>query len=168
MNYTKNVFKYIVIGINIMLTMFFAGAYYVGVGVIMAIVSIIMSCFLHENKIAYYIIRSQIKKYNINILSDRKEHNSLLISIAFLIMAEKIGAAIAMIVEGAAIILLAFCILLASGWFLMGSSSGMSVGSAYNISRVVMKIYLLCNSLIEKMALLIVKIEFSLLKIEKM
>lgn len=167
MSYIKNVLKYIVIGINIMLTMFFAGSYYAGVGIIMGVISIIMSCFLKENKVAYCIIKSQIKKYDLNILSDRKEHNSLLVSIAFLIMAVKIGAAIAMIVEGAAIILLAFCILLVSGWLLMGSSSGMSVGSAYNISRVVMKIYLLCNSLIEKLALLIVKMEFLLLKIEK-
>lgn len=80
MSYIKNVLKYIVIGINIMLTMFFAGSYYAGVGIIMGVISIIMSCFLKENKVAYCIIKSQIKKYDLNILSDRKEHNSLLVS----------------------------------------------------------------------------------------
>lgn len=77
------------------------------------------------------------------------------------------GAAIALIIEGAAVIIIAFCILLASGWLFLGRESGMSVGLAYLISKLVMKIYLFCNSLADKLAMAVVRVEFSVLKIEE-
>ena len=86
-------------------------------------------------------------------MGNEQERNSCLVSIAFLILSLKVGAGIALIVEGLAIVLVAFCILIASGWLIEGRASGMSVGLAYNISKLVMKIYLFLNSLVDKLAM---------------
>lgn len=166
MGYTTAL-TYIVITINIILTVFFAGSYLIGVGLFMAILSMITICLFKENQIGYFIIQNQIKSYDKSLLLNNKEHNALLVSIAFLTLALKLGAAIALIIEGAAVIIIAFCILLASGWLFLGRESGMSVGLAYLISKLVMKIYLFCNSLADKLAMAVVRVEFSLLKIEE-
>ena len=163
----EEMLKYVVIGINLLLTFFFAGGYYAIVGILLVILSTIVAAFLPTSEVGHFIIRSQIKSYNEELLGNEQERNSCLVSIAFLILSLKVGAGIALIVEGLAIVLVAFCILIASGWLIEGRASGMSVGLAYNISKLVMKVYLFLNSLVDKLAMQIVKIEFQILEIEE-
>jgi len=58
MEYTTVALAYIVIVINIILTVFFAGSYYLGAGLFMAILSIVTICFFKDNQIGYFIIRN--------------------------------------------------------------------------------------------------------------
>lgn len=66
-------------------------------------------------------------------------------SVACLTLSLKIGAAIAIFVETSAVILVAFCILLAFGYLFDGSASGMTIGLSYNIARLVIKIFSLVS-----------------------
>lgn len=167
MSNAQRILKYVLIIINIGLTMFFAGGYYIVIGVVLAALSAIICISCKNNNVGYFLICSQIKKYDRKLLCDREERNSLLITIAMLILAMKIGVGVALIIEGGAVIVLAFCILLASGWLIEGKESGMSVGVAYYIAKIIMKIYLYCTSLVDMVAKAMVKIEFYILKIEE-
>lgn len=166
MDITKEIWKYVVIVINLALTVFFAGSYYILIGILMALLSGIVAIFMSNNGVGNWIIKTQIKSYDTELLSEQRGYNSILVSIAFLVLSMKIGAGIALFIEGAAVILVAICILIASGWLFLGRASGMSAGLAYNISKLVIKAYLFFNSLVDKLAMLIVKLELCVLKIE--
>ena len=54
----EEMLKYVVIGINLLLTFFFAGGYYAIVGILLVIFSTIVAAFLTTSEVAYFIIRS--------------------------------------------------------------------------------------------------------------
>ena len=64
-----------------------------------------------------------------------------MISVAFLSLAVKIGVLIKTGIYLVALLLVTVAILLASGFFFEGRSSGMSITGAYNISKILLKIY---------------------------
>lgn len=161
-----NTKKIIILIINYILTLFFAGGYYPAVGVVLCIASVMFSLLDKGTVIGEYIVLSQIRSWNPGDLVEAKDKRPVLLSISFLTLSMKIGAAIAVFVEVSAVLLLAFCILIASGYLFEGRKSGMSIGGAWAISKLVVKVYLFFTSLVDKLADLIVKIEFALLKVE--
>jgi len=165
MDTSKKIIKYIAIIANIGLSVFFAGSYYYFVGLIMGMLCI-LSFIFKDTVVGDLIIKSQIHNYNRFLLGDEKEDKLILLTIAFLVLSMKVGAIIALVVEGLVILIVAFCILLAFGWFFDGVQSGVSPGIAYAISRIIVKIYLFLNSAVSKIAEWIVKLEFSILGIE--
>lgn len=158
-----NIGKFIFLVMNFGLILFFTGNFYLMLGVICTVLSIIITLLFRNNFVGYYIISSQIKNYKDKI---GKENRVLLLSIAFLVLSMKLSAAIAIVVEISGILLIALAILIASGYIIEGRQSGMSIGLAYYLSKAVVKIYLLLSSLIDKIVELIVKFEFYILKIE--
>ena len=92
-----------------------------------------------------------------------------MISVAFLSLAVKIGVLIKTGIYLVALLWVTVASLLASGFFFEGRSSGMSITGAYNISKILLKIYSFiepvikwCDTLFEW----IIKGEYKILGIE--
>ena len=92
-----------------------------------------------------------------------------MISVAFLALAIKIGVLIHIGFMFAATVILAFAILLASGFFFEGYSSGMTITGVFNISKIILKIYSFVESIqkwLDKLFELIIKGEYKILGIK--
>lgn len=113
-----------------------------------------------------FIINLFVKNWNKNLLYNKRSENIIILSVAFLIGAMKIGAAIGIIVEVSIVLFIALAILIASGFIIEGYSSGMTLSGAYYIAKIVVKVYQLLEIVSDKIMDLIVKIEFSILGIE--
>lgn len=157
---------YFLLILNWILTGFFAGGYYPVVGIILSMLSIAFCLCDKGSGMGRFIIGSQIKKWKPEDIIENKERYSVLMSIAFLTLAMKIGAAIAAVIEFSAAVLIALAVLIASGYLFEGSNSGMTIGGAWAIGKLVVKLYIFLNSLVDKMAGVLVKIEFSVLGVE--
>lgn len=157
----------ILLVINFSLIYFFTGAVYPIFGLCFTMISIIVSIVARDKKYCRKIISKFIRNWNLDGIEDEKDQNIILLSIAFLIEAIKVGAAIGIFVEVSAILLLALCILLASGFIIEGYSSGMTIGFAYNIAKIAVKVYQFFNSLTDRLMGFIVKVEFSALGIKE-
>lgn len=157
---------YFIIALNILLGIVITSAFYPAVGIVVLIFSGLMLTIGCNTTIGTFFIRTQMKnwgdKVNEIVFSERR----LLMSVACLTFSLKVGAAIAIFVETGAVILLAFCILLAFGYFFEGAASGMSIGLSYNIARLAIKIFSLVSIGFDKIAEWIAKAELHFLNIE--
>lgn len=160
-----NVGVLIVLLLNFGLTYFFSGSIYYFVGILYTAISMVLTFSLRNSKYCYKVIDIFVRNWKNSEIIGEENRNTILLSVAFLIGAMKIGAAIAVFVEVSAILLLALIILLASGFWFDGYKSGMTISGAYYISKITIKIFQLFNSLFDKIMELIVKIEFMVLGI---
>lgn len=162
---------FIVLMINFVLMYLFSGSIYFWVGIIYTIISIVLTLTLKNSQYSKVIIKLMVKSWNEDVLQNKEDENMILLSVAFLIGSMKIGAAIAIFVEVSAILFIALAILIATGFFVEGYGSGMTLGGAYNLGKWILKIgqflFLFLDKVMGWIMDLIVKIEFSILRIEK-
>ena len=90
----------------------------------------------------------------------------MLLSAALLSVDIKICAVIGVAIEGFAVVLIAFAILIAFGYFFEGPRSGMTIGLAYQIGKMIVKVASFFYSIWEKIMIAVAKMEFSILRIE--
>ncbi|MCI9412640.1 MAG: hypothetical protein HFG36_11335 [Eubacterium sp.] len=158
---------FIVLLLNFGLVYFFSGSVYYFVGIFYTFIAILLTLLLKKSTKCYVLINIFVKNWENSELIGEENGNMILLSVAFLIGAIKIGAAIALFVEVSAILFLALAILLATGFWFDGYKSGMTISGAYYISKFAVKIFELFNSLFDRIMELIVKIEFIALGIDK-
>lgn len=104
--------------LNFGLVYFFSGSVYYFVGIFYTFIAILLTLLLRKSKQCYALINVFVKNWGNSELIGEENGNMILLSVAFLIGAIKIGAAIALFVEVSAILFLVLAILLATGfWF---------------------------------------------------
>ena len=160
--------KIAVIIINLVLTYIFTGGFLPEIGPIVGIVYIVISAF------GIYYLRDKeagLKFVNRHLvpIDDGMhdiEEQEILISAAFLSLGMKIGTALGLAVTFSLVAMLAFCILVASGFLIEGRKSGMTISGAWSIAKGIIWIYNKLNGIYEFIAQQIVKLEFSILKVD--
>ena len=158
---------YIVMAVNIYLGIIITGANYPMVGLVFGLFALAVTCIGYNTKVGFVIVKSQMKHYRNIIESETKEVKMLLSSVACLAIAVQIGAAIGLFVTTGAIILVAFCILLACGYFFDGVKSGWTPNSAFNLAKIVVKVFCFLQVTIDRIAEWIAKLELKIFGIEK-
>ncbi len=156
----------IVLVMNFVLIYLFSGSIFVFIGIVYTALSILLTLLIKKECYNKFIINLFVKNWNKNLLYNKRSENIIILSVAFLIGAMKIGAAIGIIVEVSIVLFIALAILIASGFIIEGYSSGMTLSGAYYIAKIVVKVYQLLEIVSDKIMDLIVKIEFSILGIE--
>ena len=138
-------------------------------GIALSILSMLCSIFFSEYVWMHVFATTVIRSHNIGKYFSKGNANRIVISVAFLSLAVKIGVLIKIGIYLVALLLVTVAILLASGFFFEGRSSGMSITGAYNISKILLKIYSFiepvmkwCDTLFEW----IIKGEYKILGIE--
>lgn len=138
-------------------------------GIALSILSMLCSIFFSEYVWMHVFATTVIRSHNIGKYFSKGNANRIVISVAFLSLAVKIGVLIKTGIYLVALLLVTVAILLASGFFFEGRSSGMSITGAYNISKILLKIYSFiepvmkwCDTLFEW----IIKGEYKILGIE--
>ena len=159
----------VVIIINLVLTYIFVGGFLPTYGTIVGIIYIVISicgiCYYRKKKsiplkfINRFLVSTGDGVYDI-------QKNEIMVSAAFLALGMKIGTVFALLVSVGMVIVIALCILIATGFFIEGRKSGMTISGALGIAKVVVWIYEKINGLYEFIARQIVKIEFKILKID--
>lgn len=159
----------IIITLNTFGVFFFAGMDFPIFGIALSILSMLCSIFFSEYVWMHVFATTVIRSHNIGKFFSKGNANRILISVAFLSLAVKIGVLIKTGIILIAILLVTVAILLASGFFFGGSSSGMSITGTFSISKILFKIYSFiepiikwCDTLFE----LIIKGEYKLLGIK--
>lgn len=153
---------------NLALTFVFSGSFLpeIGfiVGTIYTIISGIGTFYLRDKEAGIKFINSHLVALDDGI-HDEKE-KVILLSAAFMAVGMKIGTALGLAVGFGMVAILAFCILLATGYIIEGSGSGMTAKGAWQIAKLIIWIYNKLNGLYEFIAKCIVKLEFHILKID--
>lgn len=159
--------KWIIVTLNLVLTYIFTGGFLpqIGpiVGVIYTIVSIVGIFYLRNRDRWVKFVNSQLKPM------DGKDHEvqdeEILISAAFLALGMKIGTVLGLAVGFSMTVILAFCILLVTGYLIEGRKSGMTIRGAWYIAKFLVWLFNKINGIYEIIAEQIVKIEFEVLNI---
>lgn len=165
----ENGIALLIVALNIFGAFFFAGMDYKVVGIVLSALSLISSVFLADYTWMHVFAKIVIKSNNIDLYFNKGNANRILISVAFLALAIKIGVLIHIGFMFAATVILAFAILLASGFFFEGYSSGMTITGVFNISKIILKIYSFVESIqkwLDKLFELIIKGEYKILGIK--
>lgn len=159
----------IIITLNTFGVFFFIGMDFPIFGIALSILSMLCSIFFSEYVWMHVFATTVIRSHNIGKYFSKGNANRIVISVAFLSLAVKIGVLIKTGTYLVALLLVTVAILLASGFFFEGRSSGMSITGAYNISKILLKIYSFiepvmkwCDTLFEW----IIKGEYKILGIE--
>lgn len=159
----------IIITLNTFGVFFFAGMDFPIFGIALSILSMLCSIFFSEYVWMHVFATTVIRSHNIGKYFSKGNANRIMISVAFLSLAVKIGVLIKTGIYLVALLLVTVAILLASGFFFEGRSSGMSITGAYNISKILLKIYSFiepvikwCDTLFEW----VIKGEYKILGIE--
>ena len=159
----------IIITLNTFGVFFFIGMDFPIFGIALSILSMLCSIFFSEYVWMHVFATTVIRSHNIGKYFSKGNANRIVISVAFLSLAVKIGVLIKTDIYLVALLLVTVAILLASGFFFEGRSSGMSITGAYNISKILLKIYSFiepvmkwCDTLFEW----IIKGEYKILGIE--
>lgn len=160
--------KIVAIIINLVLIYVFTGSFLPEIGPIVGIVYVAISAF------GIYYLRDKeagLKFVNRHLvpIDDGMhgiEEQEILISAAFLALGMKIGTALGLAVSFSLVAMLAFCILVASGFLIEGRKSGMTLSGAWSIAKGIIWIYNKLNGIYEFIAQQIVKLEFSILKVD--
>lgn len=159
----------IIITLNTFGVFFFIGMDFPIFGIALSILSMLCSIFFSEYVWMHVFATTVIRSHNIEKYFSKGNANRIVISVAFLSLAVKIGVLIKTGIYLVALLLVTVAILLASGFFFEGRSSGMSITGAYNISKILLKIYSFiepvmkwCDTLFEW----IIKGEYKILGIE--
>lgn len=172
----QKIFTVIIITLNTIGVFFFTGMDFPILGIALSILSMLCSIFFSEYVWMHVFATTVIRSHNIGKYFSKGNANRIVISVAFLSLAVKIGVLIktgiylvALLLVTVALLLVTVAILLASGFFFEGRSSGMSITGAYNISKILLKIYSFiepvikwCDTLFEW----IIKGEYKILGIE--
>ena len=165
----QKIFTVIIITLNTIGVFFFTGMDFPIFGIALSILSILCSIFFSEYVWMHVFATTVIRSHNIGKYFSKGNENRIVISVAFLSLAVKIGVLIKTGIYLVALLLVTVAILLASGFFFEGRSSGMSITGAYNISKILLKIYSFiepvikwCDTLFEW----IIKGEYKILGIE--
>lgn len=165
----QKIFTVIIITLNTIGVFFFTGMDFPIFGIALSILSIRCSIFFSEYVWMHVFATTVIRSHNIGKYFSKGNANRIVISVAFLSLAVKIGVLIKTGIYLVALLLVTVAILLASGFFFEGRSSGMSITGAYNISKILLKIYSFiepvikwCDTLFEW----IIKGEYKILGIE--
>ena len=165
----QKIFTVIIITLNTIGVFFFTGMDFTIFGIALSILSILCSIFFSEYVWMHVFATTVIRSHNIGKYFSKGNANRIVISVAFLSLAVKIGVLIKTGIYLVALLLVTVAILLASGFFFEGRSSGMSITGAYNISKILLKIYSFiepvikwCDTLFEW----IIKGEYKILGIE--
>ena len=165
----QKIFTVIIITLNTIGVFFFTGMDIPIFGIALSILSILCSIFFSEYVWMHVFATTVIRSHNIGKYFSKGNANRIVISVAFLSLAVKIGVLIKTGIYLVALLLVTVAILLASGFFFEGRSSGMSITGAYNISKILLKIYSFiepvikwCDTLFEW----IIKGEYKILGIE--
>lgn len=165
----QKIFTVIIITLNTIGVFFFTGMDFPIFGIALSILSILCSIFFSEYVWMHVFATTVIRSHNIGKYFSKGNANRIVISVAFLLLAVKIGVLIKTGIYLVALLLVTVAILLASGFFFEGRSSGMSITGAYNISKILLKIYSFiepvikwCDTLFEW----IIKGEYKILGIE--
>lgn len=159
--------KNVILIVNFALIYFFTSAGWTTVGIICTILSVVGYLCFREKDISLTIINRQLISTVKNRTITNQDEKDILLSLAFLVIAMKIATGIALYVEGGAIILLGFTILLASGWLFEGRNSGMSVFGAFSIAKLLVKVFSVLTSLYDWIAEKLVRLEFSIYNVEE-
>ena len=165
----QKIFTVIIITLNTIGVFFFTGMDFPIFGIALSILSMLCSIFFSEYVWMHVFATTVIRSHNIVKYFSKGNANRIVISVAFLSLAVKIGVLIKTGIYLVALLLVTVAILLASGFFFEGRSSGMSITGAYNISKILLKIYSFiepvikwCDTLFEW----IIKGEYKILGIE--
>ena len=165
----QKIFTVIIITLNTIGVFFFTGMDFPIFGIALSILSILCSIFFSEYVWMHVFATTVIRSHNIGKYFSKGNANRIVISVAFLSLAVKIGVLLKTGIYLVALLLVTVAILLASGFFFEGRSSGMSITGAYNISKILLKIYSFiepvikwCDTLFEW----IIKGEYKILGIE--
>ena len=165
----QKIFTVIIITLNTIGVFFFTGMDFPIFGIALSILSILCSIFFSDYVWMHVFATTVIRSHNIGKYFSKGNANRIVISVAFLSLAVKIGVLIKTGIYLVALLLVTVAILLASGFFFEGRSSGMSITGAYNISKILLKIYSFiepvikwCDTLFEW----IIKGEYKILGIE--
>lgn len=165
----QTIFTVIIITLNTVGVFFFTGMDFPILGITLSILSMLCSIFFSEYVWMHVFATTVIRSHNIGKYFSKGNANRIVISVAFLSLAVKIGVLIKTGIYLVALLLVTVAILLASGFFFEGRSSGMSITGAYNISKILLKIYSFiepvikwCDTLFEW----IIKGEYKILGIE--
>ncbi len=165
----QKIFTVIIITLNTVGVFFFTGMDFPIFGIALSILSMLCSIFFSEYVWMHVFATTVIRSHNIGKYFSKGNANRIVISVAFLSLAVKIGVLIKTGIYLVALLLVTVAILLASGFFFEGRSSGMSITGAYNISKILLKIYSFiepvikwCDTLFEW----IIKGEYKILGIE--
>ena len=137
----QKIFTVIIITLNTIGVFFFTGMDFPIFGIALSILSILCSIFFSEYVWMHVFATTVIRSHNIGKYFSKGNANRIVISVAFLSLAVKIGVLIKTGIYLVALLLVTVAILLASGFFFEGRSSGMSITGAYNISKILLKIY---------------------------
>lgn len=159
--------KWAIVGLNLVLTYIFTGGFLPETGPIVGVIYTIFSglgvFYLRNNNRWLRFVNSQLKT------ADGKSHEAeeveILISASFLALGMKIGTALGLAVAFSMIVVLAFCILLATGYIIEGRKSGMTISGAWYIAKLVVWLFNKINGIYEIIADQIVKLEFKALNI---
>ena len=136
----QKIFTVIIITLNTIGVFFFTGMDFPIFGIALSILSMLCSIFFSEYVWMHVFATTVIRSHNIGKYFSKGNANRIVISVAFLSLAVKIGVLIKTGIYLVALLLVTVAILLASGFFFEGRSSGMSITGAYNISKILLKI----------------------------
>lgn len=159
--------KWIIIGVNLILSYIFISGFLPQIGIITGIIYVIISVIgilylKNENRWVKFV-NSQIKPTNGK--SQEVYEIELIISVAFLALGMKIGTVLGLIVTFGLVVTLTFCILLTSGYIIEGRKSGMTIRKAWNSAKIIIWIFNKINGIYEFIAEKIAKVEFDILKV---
>lgn len=157
---------YFIITLNMILGFIITSVYYPIVGIAVSVFNGAMLTIGCQNALGAFFVRSQMKNLGNKVDKIVFSEDRLLMSITCLVFSLKIGAIITVFVETSAIFIIAFCILLASGYLFQGPLSGMTLISSYKIASLIFKIFSLLSIGFDKIAEWIAKAELRILNIE--
>lgn len=157
----------IVFIINLGLIYYFSSSIYPVVGLLYTALALILTITLYDTRYCYGIINVLVRNWKKSEMIGEKNGNLIMLSVAFLIGAMKIGAVILMFVEFGAISIFVLAILIAFGFLFDGYKSGITISGAFFIAKIIVKIGIFFYSIFDKIMELVVKIEFKILGIEQ-
>lgn len=150
--------------LNTLLSVAMTSAFYPVVGLAVFVIEGVFLTLGRNSRIAASFLHHQMRNWKKHQITFKERW--LLMSVACLTCSMKIAAAIAIFVETGAALLLAFCLLLACGYFVEGAESGMTPVLSVRLARSAIKAFLFLSVGIDKIAEWTVKAELRILHIE--
>lgn len=159
--------NWVIIGFNLILSYIFMSGFLPQIGVITGIIYVIISVigilYLRKENRWVKFVNSQIKPANGK--SQEVDEPEVITSVAFLALGMKIGTVLGLVVTFSMVVILTFCILLATGYIIEGRKSGMTIKTAWNSSKLIIWVFNKINGIYEFIAEKIAEIEFDILKV---
>ena len=151
----------LVIVLNTLLSVAMTSAFYPVVGLAVFVIEGVFLTLGRNSRIAASFLHHQMRNWKKHQITFKERW--LLMSVACLTCSMKIAA---IFVETGAALLLAFCLLLACGYFVEGAASGMTPVLSVRLARSAIKAFLFLSVGIDKIAEWTAKAELRILHIE--